>query len=340
MTIYFLFIGFSITLYFIIYYNREKIGKLFYVIDIPNEKRKIHKTPTPKTASYSIALLLLTFIIINCFFNLFLDNDFNIVLIGSLAIFCVGYFDDRYRLSARKKIFLISLIGFATCTLSEKLVIDRFYLSHLDFFFLLENFSVIFTILCILCLTNALNLADGINGLAVGIIFFWLFYLSQIYETNLNKIIFTIIFINLIIIFIHNYKGYHFLGDAGSLMLSSFVAFLTIYLHNINDGHPNHQTSAEAITIIFLIPILDMLRLFFERLINKKSPYLADNNHLHHYLMKKFNNKLALIIYFLFINIPIIFSLYSSLNKLMIILIVILIYFIFIIYYKQHSKLS
>jgi UDP-GlcNAc:undecaprenyl-phosphate GlcNAc-1-phosphate transferase len=340
MTIYFLFIGFSITLYFTIYCYREKIGRLFYVIDIPNEKRKIHKKPTPKTASYSMALLFLTFIITNFFFNLFLDNDFNVVLVGSLAIFFVGYFDDRYRLSARVKIFFISLIGFTTCTLSEKLIIDRFYLSHLDFFFLLENFSIIFTILCILCLTNALNLADGINGLAVGIIFFWLLYLSQIYETNLNKIIFTVIFIKLIIIFIHNYKGYHFLGDAGSLMLSSFVAFLTIYLHSINDGQPNQQTSAESLTIIFLIPILDMIRLFFERLINKKNPYLGDNNHLHHYLIKKFRIKLALIIYFSLINVPIIISLYTSISKLLIILIMILIYFIFIINYKMNFKNS
>ncbi len=336
----FLFILFSVTLYFSIYYNRQKIGKLLYVMDIPNEKRKIHKTPTPKTASYSTALLLLSFIITDYFFNLFLDNDFNVVLIGSLAVFCVGYFDDRYKLSAIVKIVLISLIGFIICILSKKLIIQRFYLSHLDFFFLLENFSIIFTVLCILCLINALNLADGINGLAVGIIFFWIFYLNQIYKNNVDNIIFIIIFINLILIFIHNYKGYHFLGDAGSLMFSSFVAFLTIYLHSINDGQPNQQTSAESLTIIFLIPILDMLRLFFERLINKKNPYLGDNNHLHHYLVKKFRIKLALIIYFLLINVPIIISLYTSISKLLIILIMILIYFIFIINYKMNFKNS
>ncbi|MDC0853691.1 MraY family glycosyltransferase, partial [Candidatus Pelagibacter sp.] len=276
MTTYILFITFSVTLYFVIYYNRQKIGKLFYAIDIPNEKRKIHKKPTPKTASYSIVILLLTFIILDYFFNSFLDDDFNIVLIGTLLVFFVGYFDDRYKLSPIVKIILICLIGYIICMLSEELIIHKFYLFHLDFFFSLENFSIIFTILCILCLTNALNLADGINGLAIGIVFFWLFYLNQIYENNLNIIISTIIFINLILIFIHNFKGSHFLGDAGSLMFSSFVAFLTIYLHNINGEIPNHKTSAESITIIFLIPIIDMLRLFFERLINKKSPYLGD----------------------------------------------------------------
>ena len=41
-----------------------------------------------------------------------------------------------------------------------------------DFYFQLENFSIIFTVLCILCLINALNLSDGINGLAIELFFF------------------------------------------------------------------------------------------------------------------------------------------------------------------------
>ena len=83
-----------------------------------------------------------------------------------------------------------------------------------DFYFQLENFSIIFTVLCILCLINALNLSDGINGLAIGIIFFWLYYINQLYEFNYNFLT-NIILINLFVIFINIYKGDHFLGDAG-----------------------------------------------------------------------------------------------------------------------------
>ena len=66
-------------------------------------------------------------------------------------------------------------------------MITKFYIFSFDTFFKLNNFSLIFTILCILCLINSLNLADGINGLATGLIFFWLIYISQIYENNLQK---------------------------------------------------------------------------------------------------------------------------------------------------------
>ena len=101
---------------------------------------------------------------------------------------------------------------------------------HFWFFLVLENFSIFFTILCVLCLVNALNLADGINGLALGIIITWLFYINQIYENNLSLLI-NIIFLNLFLILINNIRGKYFLGDSGSLMLSSFVALLIIYLH-------------------------------------------------------------------------------------------------------------
>ena len=326
----------SVSVYFVIYSFRKKISLLLNVVDVPNEDRKIHKIATPKTASFSIVLFFLALLVSNFFFNYF-DNELNIILIGTILIFIVGYLDDKYKLSALNKIFLISIISVFLCILSESLIITKFYIFSLDTFFNLKNFSVLFTVLCVLCLVNSLNLADGINGLATGLIFFWLFFITQIYENNLNLIT-NIILINLILIFIHNYKGNHFLGDSGSLMLSSFLAFLVINFHNQNINSPGQQNSAESIFILFIIPVLDMVRLFFERLINKKNPGVGDNNHLHHYLINKFTNRQALIIYFLAVNIPIIISLYTSVNKIYIIISTILLYIFFIFYYNQHLK--
>ena len=331
---------FSITLltiiYFLIYNNRTKIGLLLSVVDKPDLKRKIHKNHTPKTASFSIALFFFVLLILNLFYNYF-DNELNVILIGAILVFIVGYLDDKHKLSPLNKVFFIGSISVFLCILSENLIISEFYILSLDTFFKLENFSVLFTILCVLCLVNALNLADGINGLATGLIFFWLFFITQIYENNLNLIT-NIILINLILIFIHNYKGDHFLGDSGSLMLSSFLAFLVINFHNQNIDSPGQLNSSESIFILFIIPVLDMIRLFFERLINKKNPGIGDNSHLHHYLINKFTNKQALIIYFSAVNIPIIMSLYTSVNKIYIIILVILVYIFFIFYYNHSLK--
>ena len=203
------------------------------------------------------------FIKIN-FFNLFNNQiDINYLLIFSLLIFILGLIDDKYNLRARNKIFFILSISLALCLLSENLVINKFYIHTFDFFFDLGFFSIFFTLICIFTLTNSLNLADGINGLAIGLIFFWLIYINLIFENNLYLFINTIL-ISLILSFYHNIQGKHFLGDAGSLMLSSLIAFLIIYLYNRNINLPSHKNSAENILILFIIPVIDMVRLFFK----------------------------------------------------------------------------
>lgn len=315
----------SIFVYFLIFYFRKKISTILNVFDVSDEKRKIHKFPTPKTASYALAFLFFVLIIFNYFYKLF-EKDIILVLVGALTIFLIGFLDDKYKLSAISKTTLISITTFILCLLSEDLVIDKFYIYSLDFFFTLGNFSLIFTILSVLCLTNSLNLADGINGLATGIVFFWLIYINQIFENNF-ELITNIIFINLVLIFIHNIKGKHFLGDAGSLMLSAFLAYFIIILNNQATNDPGHQKSAETILILFLFPVIDMVRLFFERLINKKKIAVGDKNHLHHFLIDKFDITKALIIYFLLINVPTILSLYTSINKILIIVLIFIMYF-------------
>ena len=121
-------------------------------------------------------------------------------------------------------------------------------------------------------------------------------------------------------------------------MLSSFVALLIIYLHNKNIDVPNHQNSSENILIIFLIPVLDMIRLFFERLLKRKNPGIGDSNHLHHFLINKLSLYKTLGIYLIIINMPILISLSTRVNKLLIILCTILIYFFLIIHYKPTKK--
>ena len=70
----------SVGIYFLIYINRKKISKKLSVEDLPDENRKIHKLPTPKTASYSMAALFLIFLISNYFFHFYNLVDINFTL--------------------------------------------------------------------------------------------------------------------------------------------------------------------------------------------------------------------------------------------------------------------
>ena len=98
--------------------------------------------------------------------------------------------------------------------------------------------------------------------------------------------------------------------------------------------------SCEEIFLIFLIPGLDMFRLFILRLLKKRNPFKGDNNHLHHLLLSKYNLKYTLLIYFILINWPNI--LYSSfkINILLLIFTNIFIFILFVLYLQKLKKFS
>jgi hypothetical protein len=75
-----------------------------------------------------------------------------------------------------------------------------------------------------------------------------------------------------------------------------------------------------------MLPGIDMLRLFYIRLKNKKNPFYGDRNHFHHLLIEKFEKKYVIIIYYLLFITPIIFLNIKIINKTYIILIFILFY--------------
>jgi UDP-GlcNAc:undecaprenyl-phosphate GlcNAc-1-phosphate transferase len=332
----FLIFLFSILVYFFIFIKRKKISLMFGTMDIPKHTRQIHKIPTPLTGSYSVMIVFILILSTNLSFNFF-HTDYNLVIIASICAFFIGLLDDMLDLNPLIKTFCISLIYTIISKFSDQLILFKFYSITYDIFFYLNNFSFIFSLLCILLLINALNLADGINGLAVGLIFFWLFYITQIYKSEFNIYVF-LIMTNLTLIFTHNYTNKHFLGNSGSLMLSTFVGLLLIKLINKNLHDPSSINSAEQFFLIFFLPGIDMLRIFFERIINKKNPFIADSKHFHHLLIKKYSLKISLILYFSIFNFPILLSLYFNAKIIFLIYFQIATYIFFIFYLKNKNK--
>ena len=133
-----------------------------------------------------------------------------------------------------------------------------------------------------------------------------------------------LIFLFFIYLFFFNiFKGKYFLGNSGSLIIGALIAFSTIKAYNSNFIGNN---SAEDIFILFLIPGVDMLRLFTQRIIKRKNPFEADRSHLHHLLIKKFSLQKILLGYFFII----VSSAYAAFNdflpEIIIILAIITIY--------------
>ena len=126
-------------------------------------------------------------------------------------------------------------------------------------------------------------------------------------------------------------NGNYFLGAAGTLFLGSLVGFFTIFIYNI-EIEIGKQISVEKIFIFFMIPGVDMFRLFLIIIINKKDPFSGDLNHLHHLMLKKFSLNTTLVNYLLMFIATNIFFYFYLLNNFLIILLYLSIYVFFIFF--------
>ncbi len=311
--------------------NKSKIGVLFHVLDFPT-KNKIHDKATPLIGSFPI--FIFSVILLIYFKLIFNIQEIIPIFAYSYLFFIMGYIDDRYGLNAYLKLFVSIIIALAATYHLENLTISKIYIETIDKIIIIDKIKIFFSILCVLLLINSLNLIDGINGLASGIASLWLFALSLIVN---NEIIFSFLLILSIFMIINTFhiiNGKYFLGDSGTLFLGSLVAFLTIYIYN-NQLSNNELIAVEKIFIFFMIPGIDMFRLFLTRIAKKKDPFSRDLNHLHHIMLNKFSLNKTLTIYLLLFFATNLFSYFDIINSLIIIIMYLAFYIFFVFFHKK-----
>ena len=324
-----IFFSLILIIHFLTKYSKL-IGEYFHVIDIPN-KDKIHASATPLIGSFGIIIFSIIIIFVLGINNF--NNSITMILTYSYLFFLLGYIDDRVNINAYLKLLISIFILFAALYLSEILLIKKIYIELLDKDIYLGKFSILFSILCIALLINSLNLIDGINGLASGFSTLWLFSLSLLLNGDIKTILLFISFF----MAINTYqiiRGKYFLGDSGTLFLGCLISLVTIFTYN-SLLNQNITMSIEKIFIFFMIPGLDMFRLFIFRLIKKKDPFSRDLNHLHHYMIKQFSLNQSLIIYLLLFSSTNFLSFLNIINPIAIILIYLVIYIYFIYFSKK-----
>jgi UDP-GlcNAc:undecaprenyl-phosphate GlcNAc-1-phosphate transferase len=331
--VFFLIIYSATAFIFLTYY--KIISKKLKIIDEPGIK-KIHKKPTPLIGGVIIFFLLIELFIYQ-YSNYLKNLDIKILIIISLICFFIGLLDDRINIKSYLKFFIISFAIFFLLNFSETLILKKLYFKSFESILDLNRSAIYLTILCILLLVNAYNLSDGINSLAIIIAIHWvvaIFYF--IFGIKINYIIVPLLTLFILGVFI--YRGKFFLGDSGSLLISSLIGLLTIYFYNLSIKNNNTIIPAENFFLVFIIPGLDMFRLFIERIFNKKDPFSGDKKHLHHLLIRKYKLRKTLLIYILILCLPFYLDYFFNNKTLYIILLVTLAYFYLIFFLKKNHK--
>ena len=152
--------------------------------------------------------------------------------------------------------------------------------------------SIVLSLLTIILITNSFNLIDGVDGLAgsLGLLTTILFGTYFFYAGQLMYGIMAFSLAGSTLAFlIYNFSPAKiFMGDTGSLLLGLINSILVIKFINIA-GSPVSNFPIQSVPAlgfaILMIPLFDTLRVFTIRILNRRSPFSPDRNHVHHFLL-------------------------------------------------------
>lgn len=292
-----IFLIFFLQIIFFLLFKKKIFSSILFekLLDKPG-KDKLHSTPIPLVGGILILFSISAYLFLSLIFNNLINEKIIIFLIGTVFAFLVGFIDDLLHVKAEKKIIAITLFNiiffqklefFQTKTL-------LFYSNFFSIEFSVISLSLIISILTFLVCHYALVVIDGINGIfgsyTIGFFLVLLFY----FEISIPLKNFIIYFL-IVLIFVTflNFRNILFFGNSGSLMISALIPYILLEIYN----ERSNQIFIFSFLSLVIIPILDMVRLFFLRILDKKSPFEKDLNHFHHKLLKKYNLKWTLFIY-------------------------------------------
>jgi UDP-N-acetylmuramyl pentapeptide phosphotransferase/UDP-N-acetylglucosamine-1-phosphate transferase len=157
-----------------------------------------------------------------------------------------------------------------------------------------EGFALALSYLTIIVVINSFNLIDGVDGLAASLgILTMLVFGSYFFAVNLQAyalLSFSMAGSLVAFMIFNHHPARIFMGDSGSLMIGLINAILVIKFINVahDESIAIPITSSVAIGFsILIVPLLDTLRVFSIRIINGRSPFTPDRNHVHHLLLDR-----------------------------------------------------
>lgn len=257
----------------------------------PN-KRTSHIGLVPAVGGLDIFISFLIFFVIFAFNHL---PQSHYLLVGVTLILITGFVDDLIDLTVVGKLFGELLAGIFLIVLADVRMPSLFGM------FGIGELPLVWSYVCSLAtfivITNALNLIDGVDGLAsgLGMLYCCVFalYFQQVGEPETAMLCYALLGA-LAVFFCYNVFGGSrrkiFMGDSGSLLLGFMMSWFVFRFMQINALPTTpavwrwQATPAVAFCVLF-VPLFDTLRVMLTRIKKRKSPFSADRNHIHHLLL-------------------------------------------------------
>jgi UDP-GlcNAc:undecaprenyl-phosphate GlcNAc-1-phosphate transferase len=274
------------------------VGHLLGVIDYPDGGRKSHARPTPMVGGIALMVPLLLVALVEIGGDYPAAEIFPTLLLVGGGFLLLGWYDDRHHVPPGVRLLISTALFGAVILLQPGLA-----LTALDFGDLivipLWILAFPFTVLCLVGLQNAINMADGMNGLLIGLSMFWTACLLA-YAPEELQLYLTLMLLGLAILLLYNVAGALFLGDAGSYAIGGTIGILMIYCYQRAGG----DLPVLTVVLWLLVPVVDCLRVMATRVLQQRSPLEPDKNHLHHRLARHWRWPICLAIYLAAVVVP------------------------------------
>lgn len=253
------------------------------LIDHPGH-RKVHGHPTPLVGGLGMLLAILGLqVAIGK-----LPFESWSLLAALLVVTAIGVADDARELSHRAK-FVAQAIGAVIIVSGTSVWVrdlgDLFGLGNIE----LGKWAILVTIVAMVGVMNAINMIDGLDGLAGSLCLVPLLILAWLATGDANGLVFELLlvagviggFLLLNLRLPGRSRALVFMGDTGGMILGMLIAWYSIKL----GGDANSLIKPMTAVWILAVPLLDMGGVMLLRLSQRKSPFHADQQHLHHVLL-------------------------------------------------------
>lgn len=319
----------------------KRIATKIGLLDKPNS-RKIHDSNIPLIGGITIAFTLIITTAINPLLQESVVHYFPLFS-SSILLLIVGAIDDKYDINAKIKL-IIQLASSFFIAYSGTRITSLYGIAGINE--LPVTIQYMLTIILITGIMNAINLMDGVDGLAgeIATVGFAILLFFALYMKNYSLSAVYIVLIASLIVFLKFNLSKHeiFMGDAGSLFIGNILICSTLEL--LNESYVSDPKLQPYILFSFIgfyaVPVLDSLRVYLGRLKQGKSPFKADKTHLHHLLLLFgfSHKKISFLISILTISFLIVGVLIAQKLEISFWLLVVLIFFSLLAFFLNLNK--
>ncbi|MDL2273522.1 undecaprenyl/decaprenyl-phosphate alpha-N-acetylglucosaminyl 1-phosphate transferase [Oscillospiraceae bacterium OttesenSCG-928-G22] len=252
-------------------------------MDVPKDDRRMHKTPVPRIGG--LAIFFGFFVSVLLFADI--TREIQGILIGVVIIVVLGLIDDITPLKAWLK-FIVQILAACVVVLHGvriDMLTNPIFFSETTVLVFPEPVAWVLTVLWIVAITNAVNLIDGLDGLAVGVstiaTFSMLLIAIMVSEANIAMILAALAGACVGFMPYNMNPAKIFMGDTGATFLGFILATMSI-----QGLFKSYAIISFAVPFLILgLPIFDTVAAVFRRIKLKKSPMSADRGHVHHKLI-------------------------------------------------------